>query len=234
MSQHRLEDPAHTQDEGERRTTRKKITSSELAIQLIGLMRDQVYNPGDRLIEQEIADRFSVSRGPVREALRILEAKGVVHIEPMRGATVTRISDQQAVDAIEISAALFALASRFAAERGNEQERITIERKADRLAQLAQQSVTPRAFFLETLDIGCSVIDAAHSSLLDAEIMQIRMGAPNIFGPLGFSTKPVRKRAARNWIALSQAIRNGDAKKAEKLAITLHNDARVAASQVSA
>ena len=48
------------------------------------------YAPGDRIREEAIAEQLEVSRGPVREALRILERDAVVRIQPHRGAHVTR------------------------------------------------------------------------------------------------------------------------------------------------
>jgi DNA-binding GntR family transcriptional regulator len=50
------------------------------------------YEPGQRIMEQALAQEFAVSRGPVREALRILERDGLVTILPRRGAIVTDLS----------------------------------------------------------------------------------------------------------------------------------------------
>ena len=48
--------------------------------------------PGARLVEEEIVTRFAVSRSPVREAVRILEARGLVRREARRGSRVTELS----------------------------------------------------------------------------------------------------------------------------------------------
>jgi len=50
------------------------------------------YAPGDRIREEAVAEQLQVSRGPVREALRILEKDSVVRILPNRGAHVTQLS----------------------------------------------------------------------------------------------------------------------------------------------
>jgi len=50
------------------------------------------YAPGQRVMEQALAAEFAVSRGPVREALRILERDGLVTILARRGALVTNLS----------------------------------------------------------------------------------------------------------------------------------------------
>jgi DNA-binding GntR family transcriptional regulator len=51
--------------------------------------------PGRRLVEEDLANRFDVSKTPVREALLLLEADGVVQLERYRGATVTWLSLQE-------------------------------------------------------------------------------------------------------------------------------------------
>jgi DNA-binding GntR family transcriptional regulator len=60
------------------------------------------YGPGDRILEQQHAEQFQVSRGPIREALRILEKSGVVTILAQRGAHVTRLSAKEVNDLFEI------------------------------------------------------------------------------------------------------------------------------------
>jgi DNA-binding GntR family transcriptional regulator len=54
-----------------------------------------VYEPGDRLTEERLAVDFGVSRNPVREAIRVLEAKGFLLAQPRRGAVVARMSVQE-------------------------------------------------------------------------------------------------------------------------------------------
>jgi DNA-binding GntR family transcriptional regulator len=62
--------------------------------------------PGTPLRQEELAARFKVSRMPVREALRQLEAQALVDFEPHRGAVVVRITRLDAMDNYAIRAAL--------------------------------------------------------------------------------------------------------------------------------
>jgi DNA-binding GntR family transcriptional regulator len=73
--------------------------------------------PGDRLIETQVADELGVSRNPVREALRSLEAEGFVEVAPRRGARVAMMSRDEAVQLFEVRAALEELAAGLAAQR---------------------------------------------------------------------------------------------------------------------
>jgi DNA-binding GntR family transcriptional regulator len=80
------------------------------------------YEPGDRINEKELALRFGTSRGPIREALRSLEASGLIEQIPNRGVFVRKLSAEQAADIYDVRAALFALAGRLLAARATEDE----------------------------------------------------------------------------------------------------------------
>lgn len=75
------------------------------------------YQPGDRLIERELAAQMNVSRAPVREALWLLSRDGLVTLLPHRGATVTPISSALVIDVFSVRAALEGLAARLATTR---------------------------------------------------------------------------------------------------------------------
>ncbi|MEU4641451.1 GntR family transcriptional regulator [Micromonospora sp. NPDC023814] len=80
------------------------------------------YRPGQRLVEQRIAEEFALSRTPVREALRRLEAEGLVHSEPNRGAVVRGLSIEDVADLYGLRARLEAYAAELAAERITDEE----------------------------------------------------------------------------------------------------------------
>jgi DNA-binding GntR family transcriptional regulator len=73
---------------------------------------DEVFQPGDRLIEVELAEKFEVSRQPVREALLALEKEGTVVMSPYKGAMVKPLSVAEVVDIAELRLALISLALR--------------------------------------------------------------------------------------------------------------------------
>ena len=73
--------------------------------------------PGSRLNENQLSARFGTSRGPLREALRSLEAKGFVESIRNRGVFVKKISIQEMNEIYDVRAVLFGLAGRLAAER---------------------------------------------------------------------------------------------------------------------
>jgi DNA-binding GntR family transcriptional regulator len=73
-----------------------------------------LFQGGQSLRQDEIATKFGVSRIPVREALRQLEAEGLVVFQPNRGATVTTVSPQEAQEIYEIRLALETMALQLA------------------------------------------------------------------------------------------------------------------------
>jgi DNA-binding GntR family transcriptional regulator len=83
--------------------------------------------PGAALDETEVALRFHVSRTPVREAIRLLEATGLVEARPHRGAVVARPSEERLKGMFEAMAELEALCAGFAAERMTRPERQALE-----------------------------------------------------------------------------------------------------------
>jgi len=72
---------------------------------------------GTRLRQEALAEEFGVSRTPIREALRKLQASGLVELQPNRGALVRGPSSREIRDAYEVRAELEGLAAELAAER---------------------------------------------------------------------------------------------------------------------
>lgn len=73
--------------------------------------------PGSRLDEQEIAQRFGVSRTPVREAFRLMAANHLVELRGRQGAVVRRIKAQALIEMFQVMAELEGLCARLAARR---------------------------------------------------------------------------------------------------------------------
>ncbi|MGK5531200.1 GntR family transcriptional regulator [Streptomyces sp. URMC 129] len=79
-----------------------------------------VLPPGTRLAEEQLAQRYGVSRVPVREALRTLESEGFVVSRRHAGACVAQLGDREAADLLDIRALLEPLGAARAAQRRTE------------------------------------------------------------------------------------------------------------------
>ncbi len=89
----------------------------ETTARLRAMIVDGVLLPGERLGERELSERFAISRTPLREALKVLAAEGLVELLPHRGARVTRLSAEDLRHSFELTGALEALAGELACAR---------------------------------------------------------------------------------------------------------------------
>jgi DNA-binding GntR family transcriptional regulator len=89
---------------------------------------DGEYAQGERLTETRLADDFGVSRNPVREALRVVEAEGFVQILPRRGAVVATLDETAVRDLFAVRQQLETLAAGLAAERATSEDVTSLRR----------------------------------------------------------------------------------------------------------
>lgn len=85
------------------------------AAEIRRLILDGTLRQGERLIEDRLAEQLGVSRNPVREALRVLEAEGFVDTAARRGCFVATLSAEHAADLFEVRLAVEPLGARLAA-----------------------------------------------------------------------------------------------------------------------
>ena len=106
-------------------------------------LRDVVFNtlrqailkgelePGERLMEIQLAERLGVSRTPIREPIRQLELEGLVLMIPRKGAEVAKISARSLRDVLEVRRALEELAIELACQRMSEEEIDNLQKAQD-------------------------------------------------------------------------------------------------------
>ncbi len=98
---------------------------------IVGQLADAIvagqFRPGEKLDELTLANRFFVSRTPIREALSQLAAMGLVSRRPNRGAVVAELSEEHLANLIEVMAELEAVCARLAAERMSGPDRRSME-----------------------------------------------------------------------------------------------------------
>ena len=87
---------------------------SEVTARLRSLIVESHIKPGDRVPELEISKDLGVSRTPIREALKVLAAEGLVELLPLRGAVVKTFSAKDAADMLEVMGMLESFAAQKA------------------------------------------------------------------------------------------------------------------------
>lgn len=95
----------------------RSVLSAQVKERLLEAILDGRYPPGARIVETRVARELGTSQAPVREALRDLEALGVVETTAFRGARVRRPSAAELLEAFEIRAELESLGARLAIAR---------------------------------------------------------------------------------------------------------------------
>jgi len=92
------------------------------------------YKPGERLVERDLCERYEVSRTVIREALRHLEAQGLIDMVANRGPVVATVTAEEAVWLYEVRASLEGLAARCFAERATAADRKRITTAVNNVA----------------------------------------------------------------------------------------------------
>ncbi|NNF24859.1 MAG: GntR family transcriptional regulator [Rhodobacteraceae bacterium] len=107
----------HTQKGGLKVNVVIKKRSDEIASELENMILEAKFNDGERLDEVQLADRFSVSRTPIREALQRLAQSGLVEQIPRRGVFVRQPGAIELLEMFEVMGELEAACARLAAVR---------------------------------------------------------------------------------------------------------------------
>jgi DNA-binding GntR family transcriptional regulator len=120
--------------------------------------------PGERLVELQIAQELGTSQGPVREALRDLEALGLVESQSYKGTRVREITEQEIEDSYQVRSVLEQLAAELAAPKlkGNTSN---VRKEFEAFLQAAKKRDV-RKFSQHDMEFHRLIVDAAGNQLL--------------------------------------------------------------------
>jgi DNA-binding GntR family transcriptional regulator len=155
---------------------------------LLEEIRSGALSPGARLRETDLADRLGISRTPVREAIRQLEADGLVTHMPRQGATIRALDYGEVIELYEMRAVLEGTAARLAARAASA---IELEELAALNDELAAAPPGPLARELNR-QFHRTLLDAARNRFL-VKSMSVLQKTLLILGP---STLAEAERAA--------------------------------------
>lgn len=100
----------------------RQVLHQEVAVRLRQRIVEGQLAPGAKLNERELSELLNVSRTPLREAIKMLAAEGLVELLPNRGAVVAQMSAQDVADTFEVIAGLEGQSGELAAQRITEAE----------------------------------------------------------------------------------------------------------------
>lgn len=173
--------------------------------------------PGERVGEQALADEFAVSRGPVREAIRILEREGLVEVLPRRGAVVTRLSAEELRELFEIRAGLFEIAVRKVAATRPPELLAVMRAGVARLEALADEPTGGDAYAETTHRLILIAASFAGNERLRRMIAALSLQSLR-YSKLGLASVARRRRSVKLWQQALRALERGDAEQMAQLA----------------
>ena len=132
------------------RTESHRLASPALYEQVAEKLRARIFAhqlaPGEWIDETELAEEFGISRTPLREALKVLAAEGLVQLKPRRGAYVAAVSEQDLDDIFPVIALLESHCAREAARKAGDADLASLRALHAELEQCAAGGDADRFF----------------------------------------------------------------------------------------
>ena len=202
-------------------STTSSITTAEglprnIAEQLKQLIYAGEFKAGDRLNEAALAVRMGTSRGPIREAIRILTGTGLVTPVVNRGVFVRQVSIGEMLEIYDLRALVFGFAAERAAENIHDEQRRQFEALLDRMDQAAQVSDS-NTYYEQNLQFHALVLGLANSArahqLYDSYVKEL-----HLWRRQNFNTPGNMRRSNVEHRRIYEAISKGNAGKAKAAA----------------
>lgn len=137
----------------------------ELTDRLRRLIMEGELKPGDKVPERSLTERFGVSRTPVREAVKVLAAEGLIVLVPNRGAVVSRLTVAELEEVFPVLAALEGVAGELACRRASDEEIAAIRRLNDAMHAAFDLGDRPTYFEINQ-QIHAAILGAARNPTL--------------------------------------------------------------------
>ena len=187
--------------------TTEDLSQGEIAYHtLLNAIRGGEFQPGDRLREAEVAARLSLSRTPVREALRKLEADGIVEHRARIGAVIRRLHHGEVVELYEMRTVLERTAAELAARHAVPAEIDTLD---DLNAAIAKAIDDPAKAAAINHDFHRCIYAATRNRFL-LESARALNNALMLLGPTTLADPERIKTVCAQHASIIAAIRAGD------------------------
>jgi DNA-binding GntR family transcriptional regulator len=171
--------------------------------------------PGQRLKEEELARELGISRTPVREALLVLQAEGLVEAAPNRGAAVRVHTAEDLDDLYQLRALLEGYAARRAAVRMGEETVAALWASCERFEAVALEGEV-RELVQENLFFHGAILDAAGSARLARMVRKV-IELPLVYRSYVWYSPEQRQLSVHYHRQIARALEARDAERAELL-----------------
>ena len=182
------------------------------ADKLISDIRNEVSSgslkPGDQLEVTALAERFGVSRTPIREAIRTLVESGVLETRPRKGSFVRVLSAKQLLDLFQVAAELEGMACRLAALSLTKENVEAIESGLAKCTQAAEFQNNVE-YAMANLDFHTAIHNASGNDWLIEQLRQLQINL-NSYRTMPYEIRGRLKKSTDEHKIICDAILSGD------------------------
>jgi DNA-binding GntR family transcriptional regulator len=207
---------------------RAPAAAQDSAIRFVdpGLIRDQIaaalreaivagrLSPGERLTERDLVAKLGISRSPLREAIRTLEAEGLVTTAPHRGAWVSELQAEDFQETVGVRLMLETCAARAAGERKNGTLLRALEAAVDATRGAARRA-DPLAEVERSMRFHDTFVEACGNRKL-IQFYEVIKRHLRRYQLLAFAKLARAERATNEHAQILAAFRDGDAAEVER------------------
>ena len=167
-----------------------------------------ILKPGDQLEVNALAERFGVSRTPIREAIRTLVESGVLETRPRKGSFVRVLSAKQLLDLFQVAAELEGMACRLAALSLTKENVEAIEGGLAKCIQAAEVQNNAE-YAMANLDFHTAIHNASGNDWLIEQLRQLQINL-NSYRTMPYEIRDRLKKSTDEHKIICDAILSGD------------------------
>ena len=167
-----------------------------------------ILKPGDQLEVTALAERFGVSRTPIREAIRTLVESGVLETRPRKGSFVRVLSAKQLLDLFQVAAELEGMACRLAALSLTKENVEAIERGLAKCTQAAEVQNNAE-YAMANLDFHTAIHNASGNDWLIEQLRQLQINL-NSYRTMPYEIRGRLNKSTDEHKIICDAILSGD------------------------
>jgi DNA-binding GntR family transcriptional regulator len=197
-------------------TLKRRSLGQEVTIVLRQMVQRGELAPGERLVEERLAEQLGLSRTPVREALHRLEQEGLLLKRPRGGYEVRNLTIEEVEEVAGVRAVLAAYAAERAAGRISPEELILLEQNIKDFGQAIEANDEDTLLDLNS-DFHSRILQASASPLLNRLLGELH-GEVERVSRAAASNMPAGIWSLEDHQALFEALKNRDGAKAAQIA----------------
>jgi DNA-binding GntR family transcriptional regulator len=189
--------------------------ADKLIAQITQEISSGVLRPGDQLEESVLAEKFGVSRTPIREAIRAMVGCGFLQTIPRKGAIVRVLTSKELLDLFEVAAGLEGMACRLAAASLTDEHAKIIQDKLKKCEVLAEANDKVN-YSIANLEFHAAIHQATDNHWLIEQLQHIGIHI-NPYRSLPYDIRGRLPKSSEEHALICQAILAGEGNKASEL-----------------